>query len=147
MRLFVQRMRKTRSSSLALLLGALAIAGCATTGTAKAPAVNDAGIRIERVHPTAGGQMLDMRYRVTDAEKAKHALRRGAQVYLLDQASGMKLTVPDMAMVGKLMQHPDQTGDDRIFWILFGNPGGLVKSGGRVTLVIDEIRISDIVVQ
>jgi hypothetical protein len=134
-----------------MIAGLAVLAGCATMKAEhdipSLSASDAAGIKIERIHPTAGGQMLDMRYRVTDPEKAKHALKRSAQVYVLDQASGMKLAVPDMAMVGKLMQHPDQAGDNRIFWMLFGNPGGLVKPGGRVTLVIDDIRIRDIVVQ
>jgi hypothetical protein len=111
-----------------------------------APA-DTAGIKIERIHPTAGGQMLDMRYRVVDAEKAKHVLNRQAQVYLIDQASGAKLPVPNMAKVGKLRQLPETTESDKVFWMFFGNPGGMVRPGARVTLVIDGIRIEDIVVQ
>lgn len=91
--------------------------------------------------------MLDMRYRVVDAEKAKHVLNRQAQVYLIDQASGAKLPVPNMAKVGKLRQLPETTESDKVFWMFFGNPGGMVRPGARVTLVIDGIRIEDIVVQ
>jgi len=106
-----------------------------------------AGIKIERIHPSAGGQMLDMRYRVVDREKAKGAIKRGAQIYLVDQSSGTKLPVPDMAKVGKLLQRPDQGKNDTVFWIFFSNPGAMVKPGAKVTLVIDEIRIKDIIVQ
>ena len=106
-----------------------------------------AGIKIERIHPSAGGLMLDMRYRVVDAEKAKLAVKRGAQIYLVDQSSGTKLPVPDMAKVGKLLQRPDQGEDGKIYWVFFSNPGAMVKPGARVTLVIDEIRIKDILVQ
>src|SRR3990172_4641654 len=60
-----------------------------------------AGIKIERIHPSAGGQMLDMRYSVVNKEKARGAIKRGAQIYLIDQSSGTKLPVPDMAKVGK----------------------------------------------
>jgi hypothetical protein len=133
-----------------LIAGIVISSGCAAlkSGQDLSPSAADiAGIAIERVHPTVGGQMLDMRYRVTDPEKAKHSLKRGAEIYLLDQASGMKLPVPNMAMVGRLMQHPDQVGSNRIFWIMFNNPGAMVKQGARVTLVIDDIRIRDIVVQ
>jgi uncharacterized protein YceK len=106
-----------------------------------------AGIKIERIHPSAGGQMLDMRYTVVDHEKAKGAITRGARIYLIDQSSGTKLPVPDMAKVGKLLQRPGQGENDKIFWIFFSNPGAMVKPGARVTLVIDEIRIKDILVQ
>jgi hypothetical protein len=139
-----------RFCCLFLIAGLVSLSGCAALKSGQdlsRSEADTAGIAIEKVHPTAGGQMLDMRYRVTDPEKAKHSLKRGAQVYLLDQASGMKLPVPNMAMVGRLMQHPDQAGSNRIFWIMFSNPGATVKQGARVTLVIDDIRIRDIVVQ
>ena len=91
--------------------------------------------------------MLDMRYRVVDREKAIGAIKRGAQIYLIDQSSGTNLPVPDMAKVGKLLQRPDQGANDKVFWIFFSNPGARVKPGDKVTLVIDEIRIKDILVQ
>ncbi len=106
-----------------------------------------AGIEIVRIHPSVGGQMLDLRYRLIDVEKAKRAMNRQAKIYLIDQASGTKLPIPNMAKVGKLLQRPEQTGGDKIFWVFFSNPGGMVKTGAKVTLVIDEIRIKDIVVQ
>ena len=135
------------AAGLTFLHGCAGVKPSGQTSSGQMTPAETAGIKIERIHPTTAGQMLDMRYRVTDPEKAKHALKRGAQVYLVDQASGMKLQVPDMAMVGRLMQHPDQTGGDRIFWMMFGNPGAMVKPGARVTLVIDDIRIRDIVVE
>jgi hypothetical protein len=106
-----------------------------------------AGIKIERIHPSVGGQMLDMRYRLVDVEKAKLAMNQKAQIYLIDQASGMKLPIPNMAKVGKLLQRPEKTEGDKVFWVFFSNPNALVKTGARVTLVIDEIRIKDIVVE
>jgi hypothetical protein len=91
--------------------------------------------------------MLDMRYRLVDVEKAKRAMHHQAQIYLIDQASGVKLPVPSMAKVGKLLQRPEKTAGDKVFWVFFSNPNALVKTGAKVTLVIDGIRIEDIVVQ
>jgi hypothetical protein len=136
-----------------LIAGFFILSGCASVkpvdqsdGRAAAPA-EASGIKIERIHPSVGGQMLDMRYRVVDVGKAKLAMNRTAQIYLIDQASGMKLPVPNMAKVGKLQQHPEKTEGDKVFWIFFNNPGAMVKPGAKVTLVIDGIRIEDIVVQ
>jgi len=136
-----------------LLAGLIALSGCA--GSKRAEQTTDhlvtdetaAGIKIERIHPSAAGMMLDMRYRIVDLEKAKGAFKHGAQIYLVDQSRGIKLPVPDMAMVGKLMQRPDQGDNKKIFWIFFNNPGAMVKPGDKVTLVIDEIRIKDILVE
>jgi hypothetical protein len=142
-----------RVSLIILLAGLSVLSGCA--GTKRAERVIDhprtdetaAGIKIERIHPSAAGQMLDMRYRIVDLEKAKGAFKRSAQIYLVDQARGTKMPVPDMAMVGKLLQRPDQGDSKKIFWIFFNNPGAMVKPGDKVTLVIDEIRIKDILVE
>jgi hypothetical protein len=141
------------NGKIIVIAGLLVLSGCMSVRPGEqavahpaAPA-DAAGINIERIHPSAAGQMLDMRYRVVDHEKAKGVIKRGAQIYLVDQSSGARLPVPDMAQVGKLLQRPDQGENNKIFWIFFSNPGAIVKPGARVTLVIDEIRIKDILVQ
>jgi hypothetical protein len=142
-----------RAALIIVLEGLIILCGCAGTKQTEQTTehlVTDetaAGIKIERIHPSAAGMMLDMRYRIVDLEKAKGAFKHGAQIYLVDQSRGIKLPVPDMAMVGKLMQRPDQGDNKKIFWIFFNNPGAMVKPGDKVTLVIDEIRIKDIVVE
>ncbi len=75
--------------------------------------------------------MLDMRYRVVDREKAKNALKRGAQIYLIDQASGTKLPVPDMAKVGKLLQRPDQGDSGKMYLDILRQPGRDGETGGQ----------------
>ena len=140
-------------SGLMAIIGLVMLEGCASVQPAKqtdaqhTTAAEAAGIKIERIHLSAGGQMLDMRYRIVDANKARLALNHQAKVYLIDQASGVQLPVPDMAKVGKLRQLPVASESDKIFWMFFSNPGAVVKSGARVTLVIDELRIKDILVQ
>ena len=133
--------------SLVMLEGCASVKPVKQTDAQHTTAAEAAGIKIERIHPSAGGQMLDMRYRVVDREKAIGAIKRGAQIYLIDQSSGTNLPVPDMAKVGKLLQRPDQGANDKVYWIFFSNPGARVKPGDKVTLVIDEIRIKDILVQ
>jgi hypothetical protein len=140
-------------AQILLLAGMVALSGCAginrTEQATDHPPTDEAaaGIKVVRIHPSVAGQMLDMRYRVVDREKAKNALKRGAQIYLIDQASGTKLPVPDMAQVGKLLQRPDQGDSGKIYWIFFGNPGGMVKPGARVTLVVGDFQIKDILVE
>ena len=140
-------------SGLMAIVSLVMLEGCASVKPVKqadaqyTTATEAAGIKIVRIHPSVGGQMLDMRYRLIDPEKAGRVMHQQAQVYLIDQASGMKLPVPTMAKVGRLMQRPEKTAEDKVFWVFFSNPGALVKTGAKVTLVIDGIRIEDIVVQ
>jgi len=49
-----------------------------------------------------------------------------------------------MAKVGKLRQLPAADNSDRIYWMFFGNPGGQVKRGDMVTLVVDGRNVQDI---
>jgi len=141
------------AAGLMLIAGLVCSSGCMTVkpvdqdSARRLTPEETAGIKIERIHPTVGGQMLDMRYRLVDLEKAKLAMNHKAQIYLVDQASGTKLPVPNMAKVGKLLQRPEKTQGDKVFWVFFSNPGALVKTGAKVTLVIDGIRIENIVVQ
>ena len=135
----------------------LFLAGCAgdKSGKHPPPSLDQAisarweahGVKVERITVAAGGNFLDMRYRVTDPEKAGEVLKRDARLELTDQTTGTVLIVPTMAKIGKLRQLPGNQKDNRIYWVFFSNPGGLVKPGGKVTLTIGEARISDISVE
>jgi hypothetical protein len=105
------------------------------------------GIRIERVSLSASGLMIDLRYRVVDLQRAKELLTRQAKVFLVDQVSGHLFPVPRMAKVGRLLQFPGQGDENRVYWIFFNNPGGLVKTGSKVSLIIDDQKFEDIVVR
>ncbi len=141
----------------ALTLSALALSGCAgpqreISGTASpdapAPAQWEAnGIKIESIKPIVAGMKLDLRYRVTDPDKARNFLKQTTPLSLIDQASGMVMTVPNTPTVGKLRNVPNGENTGRIYWMLFDNPGGQVKHGSKVTLVIGDVRIKDITVE
>lgn len=105
------------------------------------------GIKVERVTHAVGGMKLDLRYRVTDIIKARQVLTDKTALALIDQATGTVLGVPNMPKVGKMRQIPSQDETWRVYWMMFDNPGALVKRGGRVTVVIGDIRIKDIIVE
>jgi hypothetical protein len=103
------------------------------------------GIDIVGVHPVASGQMLAFRYRVLDETKAKALFDKTLKPYLIDEASGTRLAVPSMENVGDLRQ--DVTPEaDRIYYMIFGNPGKLVKAGSRVSIVIGNFHIEGLTV-
>lgn len=103
------------------------------------------GVEIIGVKPVSSGYMLALRYRILDAEKAKVLNDRKSKAYLRDDATGTVLAVPAMENVGEL-----RTGaapvEGRTYFMIFGNPGKLVKSGSRVTVVAGELHIDGLIV-
>ncbi len=65
---------------------------------------------------------------------------------LIDQASGLKLSVPVLPKVGALRQKTIIPEVGRTYFILFGNPG-VVKEGGKVTLVIGDEKVENLIVE
>ncbi|MGV8040682.1 MAG: hypothetical protein AB2L07_11560 [Thermoanaerobaculaceae bacterium] len=105
------------------------------------------GIEISSLRTTAAGSMLDVRYRVLDGEKARAVLNPNVRLALIDQTSGKVLAVPSGGKVGALRQVARNPQVGKIYALLFGNPGRLVQSGSRVTLVAGEQRVKDLVVR
>jgi hypothetical protein len=143
---------------LALLVIALAaglqLAGCATAPppaapVAAAPSENDYGIRVEALRLSAAGAMLDFRYSVLDPEKAAPILDGRMKPYLLDEARSAKLGVPESPVLGRVRQtaRNNKILTGRTYFIMFGNPGHAVRSGDKVTLLLGDLRITDLQVQ
>ena len=107
------------------------------------------GIKVEALRLSAAGSMLDFRYRVVDAQKAAPILDGKMKPYLLDEARGARLGVPDTPVLGTIRQtarnHKILT--DRSYFIMFGNPGKALQNGDKVTLLLGELRITDLTVQ
>ena len=103
------------------------------------------GLRPLSIQLTAAGNMLDYRFRVIDPDKAMALMKRGDKAYLIDQASGAKLTVP-RTKVGPLRQTGSKPRAGKIYPILFSNTGKVIQPGSKVTLVIGDFRMENIVV-
>ena len=97
------------------------------------------GVDIVGVKPVTSGYMLAFRYRIVDPDKAKLMNDRKARAYIVDEASGIRLAVPAMENVGELRSGTTPEAN-RTYFMIFGNPGGLVKHGGKVTLVAGSLR-------
>jgi hypothetical protein len=104
------------------------------------------GVDVVGVRLVSSGSMLRFTYQVLDAEKAKTLNEKRWNPLLIDQATGAKLGVPEMEKVGKLRQSSPPE-DGRNYWMVFGNPGGLVKRGNRVSIVIGGFRADGLVVE
>jgi hypothetical protein len=103
------------------------------------------GIKIVSLRPTAGGQMLDLRFQVIDPEKAKGVLDKNKKAYVLDDKSGKSLPVP-VTKAGPMRQTTLNPVAGRVYFMLFSNPGGMVREGDSVSLLIGDFRKDGIVV-
>ena len=103
------------------------------------------GIKILGIRQTANGSLLDFRFHVIDPEKAKPLIGRHAKPYIIDEASGMKLSVPSLPKVGSLRAKGNEP--DRDYFILFSNPNGIVKKGSAVTVMADDFKVEHLIVE
>jgi hypothetical protein len=104
------------------------------------------GVDILGVKPVSSGQMLRFTYRVVDAEKAKPFTDKRQTAYLYDQKTRARLDVPNMEKVGQLRQ-AGTPENGREYWMMFSNKNNFVKRGGRVDVVIGNIRVVGLVVE
>ncbi len=149
--------------AVALLLAAAGLLGCAAApavrdaplatpglapAAAPAAADNELGIRVTALRLSAGGFMIDLRYRVVDPELAKVLLDRRVPAFLQDEGTGAKFAVPTTPKLGRLRSGAQNNiYTDRDYAVLFGNPGGQLKPGSKVTLIAGELQVSNLTVQ
>lgn len=105
------------------------------------------GIQIESIRLSAAGYMLDFRYTILDPDKALPLFSRKTRPILVDQASGVEVTVPTSAKVGPLRQTAEKLEANRTYWMFFANPGKLIKPGNKVTVIIGDFKTGDLIVQ
>lgn len=134
----------------------LMMTGCSTTGgnltAAVPPSLSGAmseeqwGVQVLSIRQSAGGYMLDFRYRVLDPDKALPLFDRKIKPHLVDETTGAVFAVPEPPKVGALRstRPPKQ---DRNYFVMFANPGGYVKKNSKVSVVIGEFRAENLVVQ
>lgn len=103
------------------------------------------GVDVVGVRPVSSGFMLAFRYKIVDEEKAQPLNDKRSKAYIIDEATGNVLGVPIMEKLGEMRQKvTPELG--RTYFIMFGNPGKLVKSGSRVSVVVGEFRADGLVV-
>ena len=104
------------------------------------------GVDIVAVKPVSSGYMLAFRYRVVDPEKAKAMNDHTAKAYLRDEASGSVFAVPAMENIGELRTGVEPEAG-RIYFIIFGNPGRIVKPGSKVSVMIGKFHADSMTVE
>jgi hypothetical protein len=103
------------------------------------------GVQISALRISAAGNVIDFRYRVTDAVKASALGNPGSKPELRDRATGKSLHVPN-TKVGQMRSTGQRLAAGRTYTALFTNPGKVVKPGNKVDIVIGDFRAEDLTV-
>ena len=107
------------------------------------------GVEIVAVRRSAADAIVDIRYTVVDSDKAAFMMDRTLDAYLLDQASGTVVEVPNTSRIGPLRQTMrfGKPEAGRTYFLLFGNPDHLMRQGSLVTLTVGDMKIRDLEVE
>jgi len=104
------------------------------------------GVELMFVRATSAGYMLEFRYKVLDANKAKPLFERQIKPLLTHVKTGAKLIVPTPAKTGALRNsNPPKIG--KVYWMFFANPGKLVKPGEAVNIDIGDFHANGLIVE
>lgn len=107
----------------------------------------DFGVEPVALRRSAAGYMLDFRYRILDAGKASDWIKRGMEIYLVDEETGARLHVPAPPKIGPLRQTSSKLREGRSYFVFFANPGRFLKPDDKVTVVMGNARFEGLVVQ
>jgi len=141
-----QRGVMLKGSAVRVAAATLFVALAAMLGCGARDDAGRFGVQGLEVRPTAGGHMLDFRFRVDDADKARPLFARDVRPVLVDEATGRRLHVPVPAKVGPLKSSGNVV-DDRVYFVMFANPGRAVRSGDRVTITMGDFHARHLAVR
>jgi hypothetical protein len=98
------------------------------------------GLRVTLIGVTAGGGMVDFRFKVIDAEKAKA---------LLDHHENMPQLIPvgSQVRLGIPGAHSPSYADGKVYYMLYGNAGGIVRPGMPVQVAFGDVVLEPVVAQ
>jgi hypothetical protein len=134
---------------MALMLAVPVSAGVTAKNEASQPAVKREipghktymkrtwGVEVLWVREASAGYMLEFRYKVLDAEKAKPLFVRQTKPELIDEKTGGRIGVPAPAKIGAL-RNSDMPVGGKTYWMFFANPGRSIKPGDAVSIQIGD---------
>lgn len=110
-------------------------------------ALPELGVEIVAIHLSAAGNLVDLRYRVVDTDKAKPLVSAAMPTVLIDPRSGAEGQVPVDEKVGALRQNGNQVRPGQVLAVLFGNPDHALKKGDRILLRFGDWEVAGLSIQ
>ncbi len=99
------------------------------------------GIQITQIALTAAGGLVDLRFKILDAAKARKLLGDAANVPSLIVGENPPLVAPHHALRGA------KFGEGVIFYILYPNARNVIKTGVEVMVAMGDVRLGPVTVQ
>jgi hypothetical protein len=99
------------------------------------------GVTITQVAVTGGGGLVDLRYKVTDPDRANALHDRTTPPALVDERTGLVLN--------QLLMNHAHTGEMKLavtYYLVFDNPGNWVQRGSKVTVLLGNAQVEHVVV-
>jgi hypothetical protein len=100
------------------------------------------GVRVVRVAVTGDDGLVDVRYQVIDPDRAASIHVQTTPPQLVDERTGVLV---DQLLMGHFHHGPMKAA--QTYFLLFENPGNLVRAGGRVSVQLGPARVADVPVQ
>jgi hypothetical protein len=104
------------------------------------------GVKPLALRLTGADHFLDFRYLVVDAEKAKPVMDRKKKAVLKDEETGKTFHVT-MTKIGAMRGTSTAPKAGKQYFIMFTNSEKAVLKGQKVTVVIEEFRAENLVVE
>jgi hypothetical protein len=105
------------------------------------------GVDHLQIRSISSGASLEFRYRVLNPDKAQILGDKNAKPYITDWKTGNRLTVPTMEKIGQLRQQVTRLEEGREYWMVFANPGKLVKPGDKIDVTVGPIHLDGLIVE
>jgi hypothetical protein len=99
------------------------------------------GIQITQIGLTAADGLVDVRFKILDAAKARKVLGDPANTPVLIAGNNPPLSPPHHAL------HGAKFGDGLVYFILYPNVRGAIKHGAEVTVAMGDVRLGPVTVQ
>ena len=100
------------------------------------------GVKIVYVAVTGGGGLIDLRFQVVDPEKANRVHDADYPPTIVDESTGL---VVNQLLMGHAHNGPYTAG--QTYYLIFENPGNIVQSGGRVSVLLGNAEVDHIVLK
>ena len=100
------------------------------------------GVKIVYVAVTGGGGLVDLRYQILDPNLAAAVHDEDTPPILIDEATGL---VVDQLLMGHL--HSGDFNAGQTYYLIFENPGSIVQSGSKVSVLLGDAEVDHIIVK
>jgi hypothetical protein len=104
--------------------------------------VGKSGVKLVYVAITGEGGLIDLRFQVIDPDKANAVHDEETPPTIIDETTGL---VVNELLMGHAHTAPYTAG--QTYYLIFENPGNIVQSGNRVSVLLGNAAVEHVIVK